>query len=161
MKLLNNRTRLKLNNTGNFLKKVYEFLTGSLVIIFATFYWSYHMVDMCDNKSKHYKYAHSLSQERLEKIYLDFKKYADDGKIIKRTLKRSPNSPKEFQDLEYTRLILTKRSIKNDYAIMRLSFCMDTSIDIEVHGLLSENPKVKIVWGELERIEEVLWQKIK
>ena len=38
---------------------------------------------------------------------------------------------------------------------------MDQSIDIEVEGLLSDNPIVKIVWGEIDRKEEVLWQKLK
>lgn len=150
---------MELNNTGQLLKKAYEIIIGSMGLIYFVFFWSTPFDEFCDEKSKQYKYAHSLSQERLEQIYLDFQEYAENGKLIKRTLKKSPNSPKEFQDLEYTRIILGEYEIEHDYAIMRLSFCMDQSIDIEVHGLLSEHPKVKIVWGELERTEEILWEK--
>jgi len=137
---------------------LYKRLDG-IILLMAFMNYMNSPDSMCDENSSFYSYAHSLSQDRLEKIYLDFKNYAEEGSFIKRTLKRSSNSPVEFQDLEYTRLILTKYSLKHDSATIRLSFCMDTSIDIEVDGLLSENPKIYIAWGELTRTREILWQK--
>ncbi len=140
--------------------KVYRFLDRIIAFLtLLSLLSSMNPEHSCNEKSKQYKYAHSLSQQRLEKIYTDFKGFAEKGRYLKRTLKRLPNNPKEFNDLEYTRLILDKYTIRHDYAIMCLSFCMDQSIDIEVHGLLSDTPKVKIVWGELERIEETLWER--
>ena len=68
-------------------------------------------------------------------------------------------SPIEFEDLQYTRLILSKRGIANGLAIVRLNFCMDESIDLEFKGLLGDNPIIKLAWGEQERTEEILWQK--
>ncbi len=38
---------------------------------------------------------------------------------------------------------------------------MDESIDLEIEGLLSDNPVIKLAWGELERTEEILWKKNK
>ena len=151
---------MEYNSIGRFLEKLLELFGGIVSAFILICCWPARLPDdFCDNKSKQYKYARSLPQQRLEKIYIDFKSFAEQERYLKHTLKRTPDNPKEFSDLEYTRLILDKYTIKNDYAIMRLSFCMDQSIDIEVHGLLSKHPQVKIVWGELDRLEEVLWEK--
>jgi hypothetical protein len=50
----------------------------------------------------------------------------------------------------------------NDYetAILRLKFCFDNSIDLEIEGLLSENPVIYLTWGEIERTKEILWKKL-
>ena len=143
-----------------FMERVYKFLDGVIAFLFILNYSNSPQMK-CHEDSQYYQYAHSLSQERLEKIYIDFRNYALAGKEIKRITKRSKNRPVEFEDLEYTRLILTKRNIAKGTATVRLNFCMDESIDLEIEGLLSDNPVIKLAWGELERTKETLWQKNK
>ena len=138
-----------------------EALKGFFAFIFMSYLGTFADGLQCHEGSKPYNYAHSLSQERLEKIYTDFRNYALAGKEIKRITKRSKNRPVEFEDLEYTRLILSKQNIEDGIAILRLGFCMDESIDIELEGLLGDNPIIKLAWGELERTKEILWQKNK
>ncbi len=113
----------------------------------------------CDEQSTAYQHAHSLTQERLERIYLDLKGYALDEVEIKGFTSDSAKRPMEFEDLEYTRIIMDKRNIKDGTAIIRLNFCFDQSIDLELKGILSDEPVITLAWGELERTEEILWQK--
>ena len=113
----------------------------------------------CHKDSETYHYAHSLSQERLEKIYLDFKKYALEGKEFKGTNRKNSKKPTEFEDLIYKRLFFYKFDNKYETAVVRLKFCFDNAIDLEVEGLQSENPIIYLAWGELERTKEILWKK--
>ena len=115
-----------------FMERVYKFLDGLIAFLFILNYNNSPQMK-CYEDSQYYQYAHSLSQNR----------------------------PVEFEDLEYTRLILTKRNIAKGTATVRLNFCMDESIDLEIEGLFSNNPVIKLAWGELERTKETLWQKNK
>lgn len=55
--------------------------------------------------------------------------------------------------------MFTKYNHEYDKVIIRLNFCVDKSIDLEIDGLLSDGPVINLAWGEIERIKEILWQK--
>lgn len=122
-------------------------------------YW-FNSADMnCNKDSKSYHYAHSISQNRLEKMHLDLRKYIQNGEEIDRITKRDPKRPMEFEDINYTRIILQKHEIENVSAIIRLNFCMDQSIDLEVENIMSDEARIYLAWGEIERTKELLWRK--
>ena len=65
---------MELNSIGRFLEKWLDFFGGIVGVFIVICCWPVSSPDdFCDVKSKQYEYAHSLSQERLEKIYLDMK----------------------------------------------------------------------------------------
>jgi len=131
--------------------------TIGLAKMIYLFYLLSHPDALCDEKSSAYQYAHSLSAARLEQMYLDFKMYADKGVTFDGYRMRGVKPP-EFSDLEYTRLFMYQHNIDNGTASMRLRFCFDQSIDIELKGINSDQPVIKLAWGELKRSEEVLWR---
>ncbi len=135
------------------IKKINDFLV-SLIGILSILNWGSNPELQCNENSVQYSYAHSLSQERLEKIYFDLKKYVDKGINARRITQHPDKNPVEFSDLNYTKIMLYKNS---DHANIRLGFCTDKSIDIEVMGLVKNKPIIKLAWGEVTRIKEVLW----
>lgn len=134
-------------------KKINEFL-GTLIVILSILNWISNPELHCDENSIQYSYAHSLSQVRLEKIYFDLKKHVDKGIDTRRNYRYPKKIPQEFSDIKYTSILLIKNS---DQANIRLSFCIDQSIDIEVSGLVNNNPVIKLAWGEIDRTSEILW----
>jgi hypothetical protein len=135
------------------IKKINDFL-GSLIGILTILNWGSNPELQCDENSIKYSYAHSLSEERLEKIYFDLKKYVDKGINARRISQHPDKNPVEFSDLKYTKIMLHKNS---DYANIRLGYCTDRSIDIEIIGLIKNKPIIKLAWGEVTRTEELLW----
>ncbi len=113
----------------------------------------------CHKDSETYHYAYSLSQERLEKIYLDFKKYAEEGKEFGWKNRKYSTEPAEFDDINFKRINLKKLFNEYKVATIQLNICFDHSIYLDIDGLLGENPVIYLVWGELERTKEILWRK--
>jgi hypothetical protein len=135
------------------IKKINEFL-GS-VILFLTISNLFGNPELqCNEKSEEYSYSHSLSEARLKKIYLDIKKYTYERIDIRKISRKSHGIQEGFSDLKYTRIMHRDNS---DNATIRLSFCLDQSIDIEVSGILNNQPIIKLAWGEVTRQYEVLW----
>ena len=52
----------------------------------------------------------------------------------------------------------TQYNDEYETAGIRLNFCFDNSIDLEIEGLLSENPIIYLARGEVERIKKILWK---
>ncbi len=114
----------------------------------------------CDEDSKGVRYARSLSEERLAKLYFDMEKLSSDNSVPDSGYSSWDENrafPEQFSDLQVVR-------VRPHYANIMVEGCFDHYVymNFEGYGRLKEYyPQRRIVlsWGEHEtKGSEVLWQ---